>query len=191
HMLWHLDPADYPVIHLRANIEDDGELHGWQVYANDGFKWHFGNDDEAESWEVLDEDATPSVEVLDGVLRFDSTASGSNPRIVYTFPQAVDADRFDEMIVRLKTSNDTTDDTVTMYWENNFGYFDSVRTFEETLFLATFKEVSFDLTVQPNAPQQPWQGTIDAVRIDPVDRFVDAAGDPDDGWVEIDYVWLR
>jgi hypothetical protein len=191
HFLWHLDPADYSVIHLRANMEDDQELRTWQVFANDGFKWHFGNDGEAENWEVLDDGATPTVDVLDGVLYFDSLASGDNPRMVYTFPQAVAADRFDEIVVRLKTSNDTADDTVTLYWENNFGFFDPVRTFEETLFLATFKEVDFDLTVQPNAPQQPWQGDIDAIRVDPVDHFFDAAGDPDDGWVEVDYIWLR
>lgn len=188
HFLWHLDPDEYPVIRLRAHLDNPQVLRSWQVYANDGFKWHFGNDGDAENWEAFDDGATPTVTVAGGVLTMASQASGTNPRLVYRFPEPVHADRFDELVVNLKTTNNSADDSVTLYWENNYGLFDPVRSIEETSFLSTFKDVIFDLSA---APQQPWQGQVEGIRIDPVDHFFDAAGDPVDGFVEIESIWLR
>ncbi|MEQ1569541.1 MAG: hypothetical protein ABMA64_28145, partial [Myxococcota bacterium] len=38
---------------------------------------------------------------------------------------------------------------------------------------------------------QGWAGSIDAIRLDPVLEFVDAAGAPASGWFEIDSISLR
>ena len=45
--------------------------------------------------------------------------------------------------------------------------------------------------VSGEGAQLQWQGRVSGLRLDPVDSFVDAAGEPATGWVEIDSIWLR
>ncbi|MFT4625611.1 MAG: hypothetical protein ACI8PZ_004279 [Myxococcota bacterium] len=40
-------------------------------------------------------------------------------------------------------------------------------------------------------PGEPRQGEVDALRLDLAEMFVDAAGLPDDGWLEIESITLR
>jgi hypothetical protein len=75
-------------------------------------------------------------------------------------------------------------------WASNFGAFDDRRSFPQTRFLFAFQDLSYDLTVVPPSPREPWQGQIEALRFDPVDVFVDQVGDPADGWFEIDRIEL-
>jgi hypothetical protein len=191
HMLWHLDDDAYPVIHLRAYLDGNEQLDGWQVYANDGYKWHFGNDGDREGWTVSDTGDMAIVDVADGVLSIASAVGGSDLRMVYVMPQDVDADLFTEFVVRLRTSNNNQDDETMLQWENNFGLFDPVRSFVETTYLFAFTDVVFDLTQNVVAPQQPWQGDIKALRVDPVEDYFDAAMQPSSGWVEIESIWVR
>ncbi len=191
HVLWNLDPAAYPVIHLRATLRASEVLRGWEVTANDGYGFHFIHDGEAEGWTAADDGATPTTMVTGGALRVDGAAAGSNPRIELSLPAEVDASRFTQLRVRLRTSNNHADDTVTLYWENNYGTFDAVRSFSSTRFLYDFQDVDIDLTTIPTPPSQPWQGRITALRIDPVVRFTDPAGDPADGWFEIDSIYIH
>ena len=46
------------------------------------------------------------------------------------------------------------------------------------------------MTVVPVSPDQPWQGMIEGIRIDGVERFFDTLDDPADGWFEIDSIAL-
>jgi hypothetical protein len=161
------------------------------VYANDGYRWNFGNAGDAEGWQAHDDGATPTATVADGVLTFASSASGTNPRLEYRFAEAVAASRFQEAVLRARTSNDSDNDTVTFYWESNYGYFDAVRSFSIVDYLHEPQDVVFDLTQTTVAPSQPWRGDISAIRFDPVTHFFDAGGNPDDGWVDVEEIWLR
>ena len=51
--------------------------------------------------------------------------------------------------------------------------------------------MSAHVTEVPAAPNQPWQGRINAIRVDPVQRFFDAVGAATAGWFEVDWIWLR
>src|SRR5690606_13149130 len=90
HVLWNLDPAAYPVIHLRATLRASEVLRGWEVTANDGYAFHFMHDGDAAGWTAADDGATPSLSVSGGVLRVESTAAGSNPRIELRLPAEID-----------------------------------------------------------------------------------------------------
>lgn len=191
HMLFALSPQR-SVIHLQATLETNARLLYWEVYANDGYRFHFGNDNDAEAWTATIDGAEAMTTVAMGVLRFEAlTAGGMNPRLEYRFPSEVDAARFRELVVRLRTSNNSDNDKVELYWENNFGFFDPVRSFDATDFLFDMQDVTFDLNQTPAMGKQAWQGRLDAIRVDPVERFFDAAGADSAGWVEIDAIWLR
>jgi hypothetical protein len=190
HLFW-LDAAEYPAIRLRAHLVANSTLSFWEVYANDGYRWNLGHDGDKEGWQALDDGATPTVSVADGVLDFASTASGTNPRLEYRFTQSVAATRFQQAVLRARTSNDSADDTVTFYWESNYGLFDPARSFSVVDFLQTPQDVAFDLTQPTVSPSQPWRGDISAIRLDPVSHFFDAGGNPSDGWVEVEEIWLR
>jgi hypothetical protein len=90
----------------------------------------------------------------------------------------------------VRTSNNDQNDDPTIFWQSNYGAFDPVQSFTvDHVFLMSFIEVTFDLTQIPTFPNQPWQGNIDAIRLDPVIRFLQA-GLPVDGWFEIDRIAL-
>ena len=40
-------------------------------------------------------------------------------------------------------------------------------------FQKSIYSLDYDLTVIPLAPDEPWQGLVEAIRFDPVDHFVD------------------
>lgn len=191
HLLFGLAPGR-AVIHLRAQLGTNGTLTDWEAYANDGYRFHFGNDGDFEGW-------TPTLggadldlgAVRDGVLRLEAPVEGRDLRLDYRLPLEVDAARFRTLIVRLRTSNNSGDDRVTISWENNFGLVDPVRSFSTTDFLFELQDVGFDLTQAPAAGQQPWQGRVRALRVYPVERFFDAASMASAGWVEVDSIWVR
>src|SRR5690606_270868 len=125
--LWYLDPMVYPVIRLRALLAPGAVLEEWSVVGNDVFEWTFSHDGDAEGWVAEDYMATPTVTVENGVLRVASTASGSDPRIVYQIPRdssmptsGLDSRRFTRLLVRVRTSNNYTNDDVTAMWSSNF-----------------------------------------------------------------------
>jgi hypothetical protein len=187
--LWNLDPVQYPKIRLRATLEDGASLEQWRVVANDVFEWTFSHDGDQEGWEAKDHNATPTASVSGGILRYESTAAGDDPRIEYWFPEPIDATRFTALEVRVKTSNNYNNDDVTLFWDSNYGSFDARRSFTNAdVFLLDFQDQSFDLTVVPSSPNEPWQGQINAIRIDPIVRFKDQAGDFSDGWFEIERI---
>ncbi|QDG51584.1 hypothetical protein FIV42_12755 [Persicimonas caeni] len=187
--LWDLDPAQYPAIKLEATLDGTATLEKWRVVGNDVFEWTFSHDTDTEGWEAKDHLATPTATVSGGIMRFESTATGDDPRIEYWFPQPIDASRFSTVEVRLRTSNNYNDDTVTFMWDSNYGAFDAWRSFTQgPIFLLQFQDLTFDLTVTPTSPQQPWQGQINAIRLDPVERFKDQAGNFADGWFEIERI---
>lgn len=194
--LWYLDPMAYPVIRLRAVLEPGSVLEEWSVVGNDVFEWTFEHAGDAEGWVAEDYMATPTTTVAGGVLRVASTASGSDPRIVYTVPRdtsspssGIDARRFTRLLVQVRTSNNYNDDDVTMMWSSNFGGIDTRRSFTEPgVFLFSFQDVVFDLTQVPTAPDEPWRGTVYSLRIDPVVRFLNELMDPADGWFEIERI---
>ena len=189
--LWDLEPVDYPVIRLEAELLDGATLDAWQVVGNDVYEWRFSHDGDAEGWIGVDRMATPTVTVGGGVLRYETQAAGDDPRIEYWFDQPVDASRFTTLEVRLRTSNTYNNDDVTLYWQSNYGFFDARRSFtHRDVYLFDMQDLSFDLTVVPMPPNEPWRGQIEAIRIDPVVDFYDQLGMPSDGWLEIDRIAL-
>lgn len=187
--LWNLDPAQYPKIRLKATLSDGASLEEWRVVANDVFEWTFSYDGDQEGWEAKDHNGAPAASVAGGILRYESTAAGDDPRIEYWFPQPIDASRFSALEVRVRTSNNYNDDDVTLFWDSNYGAFDARRSFTNAdVFLLNFQDQSFDLTVVPTSPNEPWQGQINAIRIDPIVRFKDQAGAFSDGWFEIERI---
>ncbi|HLK92175.1 MAG TPA: hypothetical protein VKZ18_19940 [Polyangia bacterium] len=189
--LWNLAASQYPVIYLRATLNNAQQLRRWEVTANTGYQWDFVHGGDAEGWKASLTGATPTITVSGGVLRMDAPATGTDPQLVYLLPGQVDATRFKTLTVRLRSSNNSGDDTVTLYWQNNYGQFDPVRSFSATAFLYQQTEVPFDLTQIPAAPNQPWQGQINGLRVDPVQSFFDATGAATAGWFEVDWIWLR
>ncbi len=190
--LWDLDPAAYPVIRLRLTLESLGaELEEWSVVVSDRHEFRFDVEGDTEGWEAGDAGATPSIDATAGALLLESGAGGTDPHALYTFPAAIDATRFGTLAVTIRTSNNAHNDDVTLMWESNYGGFDPLRsTTIEQVFLYGYQELLFDLTEVPVAPNQPWQGQIDAIRIDGVVEFLDEIGDPTDGWFEIDAIAL-
>lgn len=188
--LWGVDPATYPVIRLRAFLKRGASIEEWSVIGNDVFEWVFDHDTDAEGWIAQDRNATPTINVAGGVLRFETQEAGNDPRIEYVFPQPVDASRFTTVEVRLRTSNNYTNDDITFHWQSNFGGFDDRRSFvSPNIFLQAFQDISFDLTTMPMMPNQPWQGQIEAIRIDPVvDFYGQAMMPPTQLWVEVDRI---
>ncbi len=196
--LWYLDPMVHPVIRLRAMFEPGAVLEEWSVVGNDVFEWTFSHDGDTEGWIAEDYMATPTVTVAGGVLRVASTAAGSDPRIVYAIPRdgsmptsGLDSRRFTRLLVRVRTSNNYTNDDVTAMWSSNFGGIDTRRSFTESgVFLVGFQDVEIDLTQTATPPNEAWQGTIYSLRLDPVVRFLDETDSPADGWFEIERIAL-
>lgn len=187
--LWTLDPVIYPVIRLKVTLGNNASLDEWSVHGNDRFEWRFDHDGDQEGWQGVDRNATPTVVVQNGTLRFDTTVDGTEPRIEYFLPQPVDATRFTTVAVRLRTSNNYMNDDVRFTWQSNFGLFDTRRSFvQPNIFLQSYQDVTFDLTQMPMAPNESWRGQIEAIRIDPVVDFFDQLNQPSDGWFEIEYI---
>jgi hypothetical protein len=194
--LWYLDPMTYPVIRLRATVPPGASLDEWSVVGNDVFEWTFEHPGDAEGWVASDYMATPTQAVAGGALRVDSMASGTDPNVLYTVPRdtgnplsGIDSRRFTRMLVRVRTSNNYTNDDVSLSWSSNFGAIDVRRSFTESgIFLVTYQDVVIDLTQMATAPQEPWQGTVYSLRLDPVVRFLDATMMPTNGWFEIDRI---
>lgn len=191
--LFDVDPAVYPVLRLSASLADgSGRLDRWRVVANDRFEWTFAMDGDEEGWVAVDSGVTPTLATANHVLRFDSPAGGLDPRIELVFPQPLDAARFSTLEMRLRTSNNYINDDPTLYWASNFGAFDARRSIvDPDVFLFAFTDTAYDLTAVPVAPDEPWQGMVEAIRLDPVIAFVDELGLPDAGWVEIESISLR
>jgi len=190
--LWDLDPMTYPVIRLKVTMAPGAVMNEWRVIGNDRHEWLFSTDGDAEGWVGADRLGTPMVTVAGGVLRFTSTSDGTNPRIEYTMPQPVDSARFGTVEIRLKTSTEFFNDDVMFYWSSNFGGFDVRRSFTAAdEFLVDFQDITIDLNQMPMAPNESWRGSIEGLRIDPLERFVDEFNMPADGFFEIDRIVLR
>ncbi len=188
--LFDVDPNLYPVLHLQAEFGSTGRLDEWRVTGGDKFVWEFDYAGELEGWEADDLLGVPTLDASAGVLRFDGDAAGIDPNVQFWFDQAIAADRFSRIGLRVRSSNNYFDDTPTLHWASNFGAFDDRRSFAHTRFLFAYQDVVYDLTAAPPSPQEPWQGMIEALRFDPVDIFVDQVGDPADGWFEIERIEL-
>jgi len=158
------------------------------VTGNSAYQWRFSNAGDTEGWFADDNGAVATVDALGGVLLFNSQGTGLDPNIQYWFPQPVDASRFSTIEVTLRSSNNYINDDVTFMWWSNFGGFDTRRSQTVTDFLFSFQTEMYDLTLVPVLPDEPWQGLIEAIRIDPVTHFEDQLGAPMDGWVEIESI---
>lgn len=182
-----VDPVDHPALKLQVT----GTVEELRVTGGDRLVWEFDHDGDVEGWQADDIGSAPTIDALAGVLRFDGVAGGLDPNVQFHFNQPVDSTRFTTANIRVRSSNNYFDDSPTFYWASNFGTFDDRRSFQQTRFLFAYQSLSYDLTVMPTSPQEPWQGAIDAIRFDPVDVFVDQIGDPADGWFEIDRIELQ
>lgn len=187
--LWDLNPITYPTIRLKATISPNSALDEWSVVGNDVFEWLFSNTGDLEGWVANDKNATATAAAQNGVLRLDGLAAGIDPNVQYYFPQPIDATRFKTIEVRVRTSNNNQNDDPTIHWDSNYGTWDKNRSFTIPMsFLFAFQDLSYDLTVIPMMPAEPWQGLINGIRIDPVVRFNDTLGMPANGWFEIDRI---
>jgi hypothetical protein len=189
--LFDVDPAVYPVLHLQATLGPAAALDDWRVVANDGFEWTFEYDGDDEGWAAVDDGVTPTLSVGGGLMYFESYTGGLDPHVELWFPQPIDATRFTTLEMVVRTSNNYINDDPTLYWASNFGAFDSRRSIvDPSVYLFVFQTITFDLTDVPPLPQEPWQGMVEAIRLDPVQAFEDQLGNPADGWFEIDSVRL-
>lgn len=187
--LWDLNPITYPTIRLKATISPNSSLDEWSVVGNDVFEWLFSNTGDLEGWVANDKNATATATVQNGVLRLNGLAAGIDPNVQYYFPQPIDATRFKTIEVRVRTSNNNQNDDPTIHWDSNYGSWDKNRSFTIPMsFLFAFQDLSYDLTVIPMMPAEPWQGLINGIRVDPAVRFNDTLGMPADGWFEIDRI---
>jgi len=186
--MWDVDPALYPVIRLRATLQAAATLTEWTVTGNDRFEWRFDNPGDQEGWVADDFELTPTVTVAGGIYNLTVPVASTDPHLEYTFPQPVDATRFSRIEVRLRTGRDYRNETVSLFWDNNFGEIDVARSVDEDdVFLLDYALVAFALP--DDRPRGfAWEGDIEAIRIDPVVRFLDAAGDPNAGTAYIDYI---
>lgn len=187
--LWNLDPLAYPVIRLKATLSPGAALDEWSVVGNDIHEWLFSHNGDAEGWMGFDQNAMPTVTVSGGVLKLSGLAAGTDPNIRYMFPEALPASRFSTMEVRVRTSNNNTNDDPTIYWDSNFGSWDKNRSI--TLpgqFLFAFQDLLYNLNVMQPLPYEPFQGNLNGIRVDPAVRFYDVLNQPADGWFEIDRI---
>jgi hypothetical protein len=189
--LWSLDPEVYPTIRLRATLEAGAILDEWSVFGSNAIGWNFNNGEDLQGWEADDLGEVPTLTAADGSLRLGSTTSGTDPNIQFWFPIPVDASEFTTLEMRLKTSNNTVNDDVTVYWDSNYGAFDVSRSIVmEEQILLEFQTLVFDLTSLTGGPDETWNGQINAIRIDPTQQFVEQPGPVTDGWAEFDYIIL-
>ena len=145
--LWGVDPAAYPVLRLQADLGTGDVLEDWRVYAGDAFTWTFDQDGDTEGWEAFEFDGAPALEAVDGVLRFDGTADGTDPNVQYGFPVPLAAAGFTELEVTARTSNTYHEDRPALFWESEYGGFDDRRSVVvPEVFLYEFQTFTFDLT---------------------------------------------
>ena len=190
--LWDLNPITYPTIRLKATIPPGAVLDEWSVVGNDVFEWLFSNNGDLEGWVADDKNAVATAIAQGGVLRLNGLAAGIDPNVQYSFPQPIDATRFTTIEVRVRTSNNNQNDDPAIYWDSNYGSWDKNRSFEYPgTFLFAFQDLSYDLTVVPPLPGEPWQGFINGIRVDPAVQFYDTLGNPADGWFEIDRIAIH
>ncbi len=165
-------------IRIRAWIPPDATLESWSAHAGPSFHWDFVNGD---------------------TTRFSGTAASGALRPLgvngtfteYRFASPVSAERFTRLVVRVRSSNQWSNDNASVSWSNNFGTFDVRRTYtvrDQYLYLP--RDVTFDLTAAATPPNEPWQGMIEAIRISPVERYTNAMGMPASGWFEIESIDL-
>lgn len=190
--LWDLNPITYPTIRLKATLQPGAVLDEWSVVGNDVFEWLFSNNGDLEGWVADDKNAMATAVAQGGVLRLNGLAAGIDPNVQYYFPQPIDATRFTTIEVRVRTSNNNQNDDPTIHWDSNYGSWDKNRSFSYPMtFLFAFQDLSYDLTVVPPMPAEPWQGLINGIRVDPAVRFYDTLGNPADGWFEIDRIAIH
>ncbi len=187
--LWDLNPVTYPEIRLKATLSPGSVLDEWSVIGNDVFEWLFSNNGDLEGWVANDKNAVATAAVSGGVIKFNGLAAGTDPNIQYMFPQPIDATRFTTIEVRVRTSNNNQNDMPTVLWDSNYGSWDANRSIAyPPTFLFAFQDLSYDLTIVPMMPKEPWQGLINGIRVDPVVQFLDVLNMPADGWFEIDRI---
>ncbi|HMV67167.1 MAG TPA: lamin tail domain-containing protein [Myxococcota bacterium] len=191
--LFQVDPVSYPSIRLRATLDGTSALEEWRVVGGTSYVWDFNyNDGETGGWAGYDTGAQATVTVSGGVLRFAGLAAGTDPSLQLSLlPSHLLAEDFDTITFRVRTSNNGIDDDPTLFWQSNYGGFDVRRSFAQTIYLWQWQDVTYDLHQSVTSPNEPWQGNIEIVRFDPVQRFLNAALAPVDGWFEIDRVELR
>jgi hypothetical protein len=191
--LFQVDPVSYPQLRLKALFTNGSVLEEWRIVGGDSFVWEFDyNTGETGGWTGHDLGAAPAVTVTGGVLRFDGLAAGTDPNLQLSLlPSHLEAEHFESITLRVRTSNNGIDDVPTFYWRSNFGGFDPRRSFAETVYLWQWQDLTYDLTQAVSPPAEIWQGDVEILRFDPVQRFVNAALAPVDGWFEIDRIELR
>ena len=80
-------------------------------------------------------------------------------------------------------------DALAVKVDPSFGDFDPRRTqVHAPIYLLETRTVVFDLTAEPDAPAEPWRGALDGIRLDLVDGFEDALGEPTSGWWEVEAI---
>ena len=188
--LWDVDPAIYPYLRLQATLGPGATITDWSLMGNTRWEWRFDNTGDPEGWVGVDFGASPSVGVSGGALTFTSGSTGTDPRIEYTFPQPVDATRFTRVEVQLSTDRDYRTETVSLFWDNNFGEYDVARSIDQDeAFLFASPTIAYDLTSTfDRLPGQRWEGDIEAIRIDPLVQFLDELGVPNGGSVVFEYI---
>ncbi|MFT4627254.1 MAG: hypothetical protein ACI8PZ_005936 [Myxococcota bacterium] len=187
--LWNVDPDDHPVLHLHAVVDTGAMLDSWSIVATDTWAWEFEQAGDAEGWVAEADGIAPIATVADGVYTLEHDGAGSDPRMVYVFPGPVDAARFTTLEVDVRTSNTWVDDVPELWWASSFGDFDPRRTqVHAPIYLLETRTVVFDLTAEPDAPAEPWRGALDGIRLDLVDGFEDALGEPTSGWWEVEAI---
>ena len=94
------------------------------------------------------------------------------------------------MEVQLSTDRDYRTETVILFRDNNFGECDVSRTISQgEAFLFANPPTAFDLSAtSTQIPVQRRAGYIEAIRVDPLEAFVDVGGVPSDGTVQLDYI---
>jgi hypothetical protein len=187
--LWHVDPVDHPVLRLGAELGSGAQLDSWSVVASEVWTWDFEQDGEAEGWEAGGAEPMPTAAVVGGAYVLDQALGSADPYMRYAFPAPVESDRFTTVEVEVRTSNLWVDDVPMLWWSSSYGDFDARRTLEhDPIYLLETQTLVFDLTAEPIAPAEAWRGTIEAVRLDLVDAFVDAVGAPEAGWWEVESI---
>lgn len=169
--LWSLDPAAFPVVRLEADVGEGGAVHGWELHADTGFDWPFEHG-HAEGWTG----ANGSASVEDGSLSLTSTIA-LDADLVYAFPSPVGAEGFSTVRVALRTSSPAPV-AVELGWSSNWGAFDPRRSRTVTVPAGpAYTELVVDLGAAPIAPEEAWQGDVDALRLSPqgLDGTLDVA----------------
>ncbi len=189
--LYAVDPAAWPTLQLQTTLGNHASLQSWSVTGGDDLVWAFEDDGQLGDLVLDTPDATALLEVASGVLTLSSTTGGPDPAFTLPFATPISAARFSELSLSMRTSNNYINDDVTVSWASDYGAYDARRSFTQTAFLFQFTELVFDLGAGVTPPNEPWQGMIEGLRVEPVDGFVDQVGAQSTGWAEIDWIRLR